>query len=36
MLFVEQKDKFNKNETELKMKILTNNFREVNCMLQLV
>ena len=36
MLFVEQKDKFNKNETELKMKILTNSFREVNCMLQLV
>ena len=36
MLFVEQKDKFNKNETELKMKILTHRFREVNCMLQLV
>ena len=36
MLFVEQKDKFNKNETELKMKILTHSFREVNGMLQLV
>ena len=36
MYFVEQKYKFNKNETESKMENLTNSFRDMNLMLQLI
>ena len=35
MLFVEKNIDFNKNETELKIKNPTKNFREINFVLQL-
>ena len=36
MLFVEQKEKFNKNEAESKMENPTHSLREMNHVLQLV
>ena len=36
MLFVEQKEKFNKNETELKIENSTHSLREMKHVLQLV
>ena len=36
MLFVEQKYKFNKNETEMKMENPAHTFREMNLVFQLI
>ena len=36
MYFVEQKQNFNKNETELKIENPTHGFREMNLVLQLI